>query len=201
MERLELRCPSAHYFKGDDNDVSKISALKAVAEQIKMLDSMNFHAAASTAVALRCAFFAELNASRRQKQGVQGASVDGPARGRSAGGAVSTLVSSAAQTLQDARSVVSRRCSVARDTYAEWEPDQHVAPVCLWRMAPWQERHCTPRLLHMLTFTNHRPWSVALHKRSKTLVPRSAGGAVSLRTPGPSGNRPSTSHQSVCGAW
>ena len=48
---------------------------------------------------------------------------------------------------------------------------------------------------------SHRPSSVALHKRSKMLVPRSPRGAVSLRRPGPSGNRPNTSHHSACGAW
>ena len=49
-------------------------------------------------------------------------------------------------------------------------------------------------------FTYHQPSSVALHKRSKTLVPRSPGAAASLITPMPSRNRPSTPYQSVCGA-
>eukprot|EP00966_Prymnesium_polylepis_P309146 7144360-Prymnesium_polylepis.1 len=40
VERLGRRVPSARFFKGDDDDVSKLSALKAVAEHIKMLGSM-----------------------------------------------------------------------------------------------------------------------------------------------------------------
>ena len=41
VERLSGRLPSACFFKGGDNDVSKLSALKAVAEHIKLNDGVD----------------------------------------------------------------------------------------------------------------------------------------------------------------
>ena len=63
VERLSGRVPSACFFKGDDNDVSKLSALKAVTEHIKLLGSMEFNAAAVFVSAQRTLFFANLNAA------------------------------------------------------------------------------------------------------------------------------------------
>ena len=60
------------------------------------------------------------------------------------------------------------------------------------RVAPWQQRHCTTALAHTPAGRHHRPSSRALQERCRTLVPRSPSAAVSLRTPMPTGNRPTS---------
>lgn len=59
--RLKRVVPSASFFKGDDADVSKITALKQVAELIRHSGSMIYGQAAAFVCAQRAAFFVELN--------------------------------------------------------------------------------------------------------------------------------------------
>lgn len=62
VECLDGLVPSARFFKGDQFDVSKITALKKVAERIKSSGSMTYDTAASSVWAERRTFFVELNA-------------------------------------------------------------------------------------------------------------------------------------------